>query len=82
MRIVPDDRDEAGYAAGMDVTINGEKATLAERTTVAEMLETRGLSRKPCAVEVNKQLVPKAEQGETRLAAGDRVEIVTLVGGG
>jgi thiamine biosynthesis protein ThiS len=34
------------------------------------------------AVEVNRALVRRAERAERRLAEGDAVEIVTLVGGG
>jgi sulfur carrier protein len=34
------------------------------------------------AVEVNRRLVRRAEHASTRLAEGDRVEVVTLVGGG
>ena len=37
---------------------------------------------KPVAVEVNLQLVPRHRHAEHRLAEGDRLEIVTLVGGG
>jgi sulfur carrier protein len=34
------------------------------------------------AVERNLQVVPAREHANCRLAAGDRIEIVTLVGGG
>jgi thiamine biosynthesis protein ThiS len=34
------------------------------------------------AVERNLQIVPRARHGETALADGDRLEVVTLVGGG
>jgi len=37
---------------------------------------------KPVAVEVNLELVPRQRHAEHRLAEGDRLEIVTLVGGG
>jgi thiamine biosynthesis protein ThiS len=35
-----------------------------------------------CAVEVNRQLVPKKQHESQELKDGDSVEIVTLVGGG
>ncbi|MCX5655676.1 MAG: sulfur carrier protein ThiS [Planctomycetota bacterium] len=38
--------------------------------------------RQPVAVEVNRELVPRSQHGARRLAEGDVVEIVTLVGGG
>jgi sulfur carrier protein len=34
------------------------------------------------AVEINLEVVPRAQHRETVLNAGDRVEVVTLVGGG
>jgi len=62
--------------------VNGEKDSAGAGLTVAALLERRGLGERPCAVEVNRELVPKREHGERVLAEGDRVEIVTLVGGG
>jgi sulfur carrier protein len=41
-----------------------------------------GLEGSPCAVEVNARLVRRAERAATTLSDGDRVEVVTLVGGG
>jgi thiazole synthase len=64
------------------VTVNGEPHNLPNPLTVAELLEKLGFARRPVAVEVNEQVVPRARYGEERVAAGDRVEIATLVGGG
>jgi len=50
--------------------------------TVAELLEELQLSPRLVAVEVNLQLVPRTRHAEQTLAAGDRLEIVSLVGGG
>jgi sulfur carrier protein len=49
---------------------------------VAALLASLGLDKAPCAVEVNARLVRKSEHPTHALAAGDRVEVVTLVGGG
>jgi len=46
------------------------------------LLAELALAGKPVAVEVNRELVPRERQAAHRLADGDRVEIVTLVGGG
>ena len=62
--------------------MNSEPRQATEGTTVAELLEQLGLQRKVVAVEVNLQVVPRPQHAETVLSAGDRVEIVTLVGGG
>jgi sulfur carrier protein len=66
----------------MEIIVNGRAREAAEGVTIAEMLEELQLSDKPVAVEVNLQLVPKHRHAEHLLSAGDRLEIVTLVGGG
>ncbi|HID74973.1 MAG TPA: sulfur carrier protein ThiS [Planctomycetaceae bacterium] len=66
----------------MEITVNGQVRTVSHGSTVADLLAELGLAHKLVAVEVNEQLVPKAQHGERRLAPGDRLEIVTLVGGG
>ena len=76
--------DTAAGAAGqaMQITVNDEPRQAAEEITVAGLLDELGLGDKPVAVEVNLQLVPRQRHAQQRLAAGDKVEIVTLVGGG
>lgn len=55
---------------------------LMDGSTVVALLRQLDLADKFVAVEVNRELVPKARHGEHILTEGDRVEIVTLVGGG
>jgi sulfur carrier protein len=66
----------------MQVIINGEAREVAEAITVAALVEQLGLAGKPLAVEVNLDLVPRQQHASRALAAGDKLEIVTLVGGG
>ncbi len=66
----------------MTLTVNGEPRTVAEGLTLAQLVRELGLERNPIAVELNLNVVPRDRHGETRLAEGDRLEIVTLVGGG
>ena len=66
----------------MQVTVNGQARQTAQDVTVAALLDELRLAGKPVAVEVNLQLVPRPCHAEHRLAEGDRLEIVTLVGGG
>ncbi len=66
----------------MQITVNGQSRQVAERTTVAGLLDELRLTDKPVAVEVNLELVPRQQHGQRQLADGDRLEIVTLVGGG
>lgn len=64
------------------LSVNGEQREAPAGTTVAGLVEALGLGRTACAVEVNRELVPKAGHAGRELVDGDAVEIVTLVGGG
>ena len=64
------------------ITINAETHSLPTPITVAELLRQLGRDPKRLAVEVNELVVRKDEQESRTLNDGDRVEIVTLVGGG
>jgi sulfur carrier protein len=66
----------------MQLIINGQPQQAVESTTVAELLHELRLDGRPVAVEVNLELVPKQRHAACRLSEGDRLEIVTLVGGG
>jgi thiamine biosynthesis protein ThiS len=66
----------------MQIHVNGEPRDLADDVGLEALLDELGLATDRVAVEVNRALVPRASFGRTTLADGDRVEIVTLVGGG
>jgi sulfur carrier protein len=64
------------------VSVNGEMKTVADGISLAQLVRELGLEKNPIAIELNRTVVPRDRHGETRLAEGDRLEIVTLVGGG
>lgn len=66
----------------MQISVNGQPHQVADGATIAQLLEQLRLAAKYVAVEVNLQLVPRGQHTEHRLSEGDRLEIVTLVGGG
>ena len=66
----------------MQITVNGDPKEFAPGTTVAQLLEHLNLQPKYVAVERNLDLLPRAQHGGCVLADGDRLEVVTLVGGG
>ena len=66
----------------MMITINGEQRQARPGSTIAELLSAMEVRAKHVAVEVNQEMVPRSRHAEHRLADGDRVEVVTLVGGG
>lgn len=66
----------------MTILVNGEEKELADGSTVAELIEAIGLKPERLAVELNREIVRRAEWGSTSLSDGDKVEIVHFVGGG
>ena len=66
----------------MKILVNGQDMTLETACTVEQFLLSHRPAARACAVEVNRQLVPKKRRGEHMLNEGDHVEIVSLVGGG
>lgn len=66
----------------MQVSVNAEPIDVPHGCTIAQLLDQLGRARELCAVEINQTLAPKRERDAIVLNEGDRVEIVTLVGGG
>ena len=66
----------------MRLVVNGEERQVEPNATVRELLASLGLADVLVAVERNEEIVPRAHHARTRLAEGDRVEVVHFVGGG
>jgi thiazole synthase len=64
------------------LTVNEQPRELADETSVAQLLEAMNCDPRRVAVEVNRVVIPRADHAQRRLANGDAVEVVTLVGGG
>ena len=64
------------------IIVNGKEINLTEDTTVAEYLEQNQYQVKRIAVELNGDILPKYSYSDTKLKDGDRLEVVTFVGGG
>jgi thiamine biosynthesis protein ThiS len=65
----------------MKLTINGQEQSC-DSTTLAQLIEHLGMKQDRVAVELNRDIVPRAKWAETNLAEGDKLEIVHFVGGG
>ena len=71
-----------GFYGGMDmVKINGNQENAAGKT-LAEYLETTSFDTRRIAVEINGEIVPKAQYANTLINDGDIIEVVSFVGGG
>lgn len=66
----------------VSVTVNGEPMEVSDQLTIADLLRQAGVPANYLAVEVNDEVVPRALHDSQRIVAGDRIEVVTLVGGG
>ena len=66
----------------MKVIYNDLAQELPDGTTIAELVRQLELQPRYVAVEVNFELIPREQHEQHVLHEGDRLEIVTLVGGG
>lgn len=66
----------------MQISLNGENRVVQQGVTLAALLADLGMESRHVAVEVNLELIPRAQHAKFELSDGDRLEIVTLVGGG
>jgi thiamine biosynthesis protein ThiS len=64
------------------ITVNGENRAANVEATVADLLRELGLNAGRVAIERNLEILPRPKWQETRVAPGDRYEIVQFVGGG
>ncbi len=66
----------------MKIQVNAQPRQVPEGSTIADLLAEMRLEPRLVAVEVNKMVVPRAQHAQHVLHEEDRLEIVTLVGGG
>ncbi len=66
----------------MRLLINGKEQTFQDSLNLAQLVEQLGMKSDRVAVELNREIVPRAQWAEAPLKDGDRLEIVHFVGGG
>ncbi len=66
----------------VNVIVNGQPRHVESGLTLAALLAELQLPARGVAIELNLQIVPRPRHAEQALAEGDRLEIVSLVGGG
>lgn len=69
-------------ASGIEISVNGELRRIESGTTVRGLVELLRLQPTQVAVERNGEVVPRRTHEQVVLEAGDRLEVVTFVGGG
>ena len=73
---------DALATGALAVSVNGSERELVPGTTVAHLVSELAPEARMVAVEKNGEIVPRTRWAETKLADGDRVEIVRFVQGG
>lgn len=76
MAMTTDESDMIG------VWVNGEARAVARGTTIKALIALLDLAEVRVAVERNRVVVPRADHDTAVLSDGDRLELVTFVGGG
>lgn len=66
----------------MQITLNGKPETLDGPTRVSDLIARLDLEGRRLAVMINDEIVPRAQYAIREIADGDRVEIISMVGGG
>jgi len=66
----------------IDVQVNGESRQCAANLWLPGFLEQMGLNPRLVAVEYNGEILHRQFWDSTQIQNGDRLEIVTIVGGG
>lgn len=64
------------------IIVNGKTMPLTSGLTLRQLIESLGMGQQAVAAEVNGRLVRRALHEATTLQNGDRIELVSLVGGG
>ncbi|XGV95093.1 MAG: sulfur carrier protein ThiS [Leptolyngbya sp. BL-A-14] len=72
----------ASMADQITLQVNGERRTCAPKTYLPGFLEQLGLNPRLVAVEYNGEILHRQFWEQTEIQPDDRLEIVTIVGGG
>ncbi len=66
----------------MNIMLNGKAREISDNSSLQEMLEEINVENRRIAVEVNREIIPRAKHPEFELSDGDHIEIIQAVGGG
>lgn len=66
----------------MQIQVNGEGRTASAGVTIADLLRELDIRPDRVAVEVNTEILDRQEFDRRGLSEGDRVEIISFIGGG
>lgn len=64
------------------LSLNGETRTCSSQTPLTDILQDNGFNLRLIAVEYNGEILHRQFWSDTKIQQGDRLEVVTIVGGG
>jgi len=67
---------------GIQIRVNGETRAWRRGATVADLLKDLQITTERVAVELNLEILDRTTFAQRRLEHGDRVEILSFIGGG
>lgn len=66
----------------INLQVNGQPHSCASKTQLPQLLEQLGLNPRLIAIEYNGEILHRQFWSNTEIKEGDRLEVVTIVGGG
>ena len=66
----------------MHILLNNKSEKLLDGTTIQKLLDDKNIKNKFFAVEINRKIIPKSVHCKHIIKDGDRIEIITAIGGG
>ena len=66
----------------MNILLNNKPEELFDGSTVKKLLEIKNIKNIYYAVEINKRIIPKSDHETYIIKDGDKIEIITAIGGG
>lgn len=64
------------------IVVNGKEKEFPGEVTIREFLEQAGQKAAYVAVEINEVIIPREQYDRIKVCDGDRIEIVSFMGGG
>ncbi|MDF5724297.1 MAG: sulfur carrier protein ThiS [Rhizonema sp. PD37] len=64
------------------LVVNGETQSCSSQTPLPDLLQELGFHPRLVAVEYNGEILHRQFWNDTKVQQGDRLEVVTIVGGG
>ena len=66
----------------MNIILNNQSDEIHDGITIRELLDHKKIHTKYIDVEINQKIIPKSKYNQHELKEGDKIEIITAIGGG